>query len=59
MSAHDITLSFSCTACGAKSRGTFTHGVGSTSAFVTPIFYCGQFVVMRTVTTEKNAGKRF
>jgi len=57
MSAHDMTSSSSCIGCGAKSRGTFTHAVGSTSAFVAPICDCGHFVVLRTTTTEKKCRK--
>jgi len=40
-------------------RGTFTHATGSISAFVAPICDCGQFVVLRITTTEKNVGKKF
>jgi len=58
MSAHDMTLSSSCTGCGAKSRGTFTHAPKSTSAFVAPICDCGHFVVLRTATTEKKCRKK-
>jgi len=56
---HDMTSSSSCTGCDAKSRGTFTHVAGSTSAFVAPICDCGQFAVLRTATTEQNVEKRF
>ena len=59
MFAHDMTSSSSFTGCGLKSRGTFTHAAGSTSAFVAPICDCGHFAVLRTATTEKNVGKRF
>jgi len=60
MFMHDTTSSSSCTSCGVKTRGTFTHAAGSRSAFVAPICDCGQFVVLRTATTgKKNAGKRF
>jgi len=56
MSTHDTTSSSS---CGVKTRGTFTHVAGSTSVFVAPICDCGQFVVLRTTTIEKNVRKRF
>ena len=59
MSTHDMTSSSSCTSCGAKSRGTFTHAAGSTSAFVAPICDCGHFAVLRTTTEKKNVRKRF
>jgi len=59
MSAHDTTSSSNCTGCGVKTRGTFTHVVESTSAFVVHICDCGQFVVLRTSTTEKNVGNDF
>ena len=52
-----MTSSSNCTGCGAKSRGTFTHAAGSTSAFVAPICDCGHFVVLRTTTTEKKMPK--
>jgi len=42
-----------------QKRGTFTHATGSTSAFVAPICDCGQFVVLRIATIEKNVGKFF
>jgi len=53
MSAHDTISSSSCTGCGVKTRGTFTHVAGNTSAFVAPICDCGQFVVLRTTTIGK------
>jgi len=59
MSAYYTTLSSSCTGCGVQKRGTFTHVVGNTSVFVVPICDCGEFVILRTTTTEKNVGKRF
>ena len=57
MSTYDTTSSSSFTSCGVKTRDTFTHVVGSTSAFVTPICDCGHFVVLRTTTTEKKCRK--
>jgi len=42
-----------------QKRGTFTDATRSTSAFVAPICDCGQFVVLRIATTEKNAGIYF
>jgi len=42
-----------------QKRGTFTHAIGSTSAFVAPICDCGQFVVLRIATTEKKCWKFF
>ena len=57
MSAHDMTSSSSCTGCGAKSRGTFTHVVGSTSVFIALICDCGHFALLRTATIEKKCRK--
>ncbi len=59
MSAYHNTSSSSCTGCSVQKRGTFTHATGSTSAFVDPICDCGQFVVLRIATTQKNVGKKF
>jgi len=36
-----------------QKRGTFTHATGSTSAFVSPIFDCGEFDVLRTTIEKK------
>jgi len=60
MSVYHNTSSSSCTGCSVQKRGTFTHVTGSTSVFVAPICDCGQFVVLRIATTEKqNVGKIF
>jgi len=42
-----------------QKRGTFTHATGSTSVIVASICDCGQFVVLRIETTEKNARNFF
>jgi len=53
MFAYHNTSSSSCTGCGVQKRGTFTHATGSTSAFVSPIFDCGEFDVLRTTIEKK------
>jgi len=57
MSAYQNTSSSSCTGCCVQKRGTFTRAIGSTSAFVAHICDCGQFVILRIVTTEKKCWK--
>jgi len=51
MSAYPISSSSNCTSCGVQKCCTFTHAGGSTSAFVAPIYDCGDFAILKTTTT--------
>jgi len=53
MSGYHTSSSTNSTGCGVQKCYTFTQVGGNTSVFVAPISDCGDFVILRIITTEK------